>query len=313
LTPYYLSLVHDAAAKSFWRRKTLIKFLDFCGVSDEAIATWTPRETKRAFLARVVWDLPRLEGGLAVLDRIAGLLTDQRSFPDLRRGGDTSSLVSDAQEAVSRLALYRNGKDEHRAPEEYPGARDAFRREQSEVLRHQEMLRSFAARLGGLVHELDGDVDDRASLIWLHDLFDFSGIKNLRPAEWEGGSQLDSVATFSGTDFLVRRRFGMPPVQAKDIGELFDKVLVAQHYCMALYVSIPGYTSCARREASGEGTPILLCDHSHLCVVLSGAMGMGEAIAKLLLHRARTGAAYLPAEDLVNMVNAPSLRHGEIS
>jgi len=63
LTPYYIDLVYDACLKSFWRKKSLRKFLKRCGISDSFLASWAPDETKRDILDRLFEKLPRTEKG----------------------------------------------------------------------------------------------------------------------------------------------------------------------------------------------------------------------------------------------------------
>ena len=47
VTPHYIHLVHDACLSSFWRKKSLTRFLVACGVAETFLATWSPDETKR--------------------------------------------------------------------------------------------------------------------------------------------------------------------------------------------------------------------------------------------------------------------------
>ncbi len=65
---------------------------------------------------------------------------------------------------------------------------------------------------------------------------------------------------------------------------------------MGIIVSISGYSSTAKEEASGERTPILLMDHSHIYYILSGIMGMPDVINRIRRHASQTGEAYLPAD-----------------
>ena len=66
---------------------------------------------------------------------------------------------------------------------------------------------------------------------------------------------------------------------------------------MGVMVSISGYSSVARQEASGERTPLLLLDHGHLYLVLGGIMGMADVIDRVRRHASQTGEAYLAASD----------------
>ena len=66
---------------------------------------------------------------------------------------------------------------------------------------------------------------------------------------------------------------------------------------MGVFVSISGYTEVAKKEASSARTPILLLDHSHLYLVLSGMMNIGDVIERIRRHASQTGEAYLSAKD----------------
>ena len=54
---------------------------------------------------------------------------------------------------------------------------------------------------------------------------------------------------------------------------------------MAVMVSISGYSSVAIQEAAGERTPLLLFDHTHLYLVLSGIMGLGDVVERVRRHQ----------------------------
>ena len=66
---------------------------------------------------------------------------------------------------------------------------------------------------------------------------------------------------------------------------------------MGVMVSMAGYSSVAKREASGERTPMLLLDHNHLYAVLGGIMALGDLIDRVRRHASQTGEAYLAVSD----------------
>lgn len=66
---------------------------------------------------------------------------------------------------------------------------------------------------------------------------------------------------------------------------------------MGIMISISGYSSVAIKEACGEKTPMLLLDHGHLYLVLSGIMSFAKVVERLRRHASQTGEAYLPAKD----------------
>ena len=61
--------------------------------------------------------------------------------------------------------------------------------------------------------------------------------------------------------------------------------------------TICGYSTVARQEASGAKTPILLLDHAHLYLVLTGIMSLADVVERLRRHASQTGEAYLPANE----------------
>jgi len=52
----------------------------------------------------------------------------------------------------------------------------------------------------------------------------------------------------------------------------------------------------AIEEASGDRTPLLLLDHSHLYYVLIGIMGIADVVNRVRRHASQTGEAYLPVD-----------------
>jgi hypothetical protein len=66
---------------------------------------------------------------------------------------------------------------------------------------------------------------------------------------------------------------------------------------MGILVSISGYSSVAREEASGNKTPLLLLDHGHIYLVLGGMMGFADVIERIRRHASQTGEAYLSVSD----------------
>jgi len=62
----FMDLAHDATLRSFWRRKTLWRFLRQHGVSESFLSGWDTFESKRNFLDRLYTKLPEIKkGGIA--------------------------------------------------------------------------------------------------------------------------------------------------------------------------------------------------------------------------------------------------------
>jgi hypothetical protein len=296
-TPYYVSLIYDACLKSFWRKRALAKFLRQCGVSESFVGTWGPEESKRDFLDRVFGALSKSDRGRAGLLRLAESLIDQRSFPDLENWEDSAKKIKDAHDAVGRLRIYHAQQDEELQSEEAKSkARQAFRKHQNEVTRSQRSLQRLSEQLNELGQRLG---DQRAGYHfqeWFYDLLDFSEIQNRRPYV-HGGRQIDGSVTLSGTTYLVELKFTAEQASATDIDTFFKKVTTKADNTMGIVVSISGYSTVAKQEASGDRTPILLLDHSHLYLVLGGMMGFADVVERVRRHASQTGEAYLPASD----------------
>ena len=103
--------------------------------------------------------------------------------------------------------------------------------------------------------------------------------------------------TIAGTTYLVELKFTSGQADATDIDTFFKKVTSKADNTMGIMVSISGYSSVASREASGARTPILLLDHSHIYLVLSGMMGIADVVDRVRRHASQTGEAYLAAKD----------------
>lgn len=131
---------------------------------------------------------------------------------------------------------------------------------------------------------------------WFYDLLDFSEITNRKPYV-HNGRQIDGSITLSGTTYLIELKFTAEQAGVTDIDSFFKKVTSKADNTMGIMVSISGYSSVAKQEASGERTPILLLDHNHLYLVLGGIMGFADVVDRVRRHASQTGEAYLPASD----------------
>jgi hypothetical protein len=295
LTPYYIDLVYDACLKSFWRKRSLSKFLRRCGIADRFLATWTHEETKREFLDRLFAALPKTDRGREAILRIAEHLMEQRSFPDLENWEDSTQKIKDAHDAVSRLRTRHQRQEEQiQSEEERRKAREAFQQRQAEVNRSQQSLQRLTDRLNELGSRLGTQQAGYDFQDWFYDLLDFSEIPNRRPYAHHG-RQINGSLTLSGTTYLVELKFTAEQASSSDIDTFYRKVTSKADNTMGVIVSISGYSSVARQEASGERTPLLLLDHSHLYLVLGGIMSFGEVIDRVRRHASQTGEAYLAA------------------
>ena len=297
LTPYYVNLVYDACLKSFWRKRALSKFLRQCGVADTFINGWDPQESKREFLDRLFAELPKSDRGRLGLLRMATFLMDQESFPDLQGWEDSAQKIKAAHDAVSKLRVHHSKQqDELQSEEEKLKAKQEFAKRQHEVTRSQQTLQELNDRLTELSSKLGSQEAGYKFQGWFYDLLDFSEIPNRKPYV-HNGRQIDGSLTISGTTYLVELKFTAEQASAPDIDTFYKKVTSKADNTMGILVSISGYSSVAREEASGNKTPLLLLDHRHIYLVLGGMMGLADVIDRIRRHASQTGEAYLSVSD----------------
>jgi hypothetical protein len=297
LTPYYVNLVYDACLKSFWRKKALSKFLRQCGVADTFINGWDPQESKREFLDRLFAELPKSDRGRSALLRMATFLMDQESFPDLQGWEDSAQKIKAAHDAVSKLRIYHSKQQQDlQSEEEKLKARQEFAKRQQEVTRSQQTLQKLSDRLTELSGKLGSQEAGYKFQDWFYDLLDFFEIPNRKPYV-HNGRRIDSSLTISGTTYLVELKFTAEQASAPDIDTFYKKVTSKADNTMGIMVSISGYSSVAREEASGNKTPLLLLDHGHIYLVLGDMMGLADVIERIRRHASQTGEAYLPGSN----------------
>jgi hypothetical protein len=297
LTPYYVNLIYDACLKSFWRKRALSKFLRQCGVAEAFVSNWGSEESKRDFLDRLFAELPKTDLGRSALVRMGTFLMEQESFPDLEGWEDSGQKLKAAQAAVSKLRTYHSKQnDELQSEEEKLKAKQRFAERQQEVTRSQQSLQKLNDRLNHLGKELGRQEAGYKFQEWFYDLLDFSEIPNRKPYVHKG-RQIDGSLTVSGTTYLVELKFTAEQANATDIDTFHKKVTTKADNTMGVMLSISGYSTVARQEASGEKTPLLLLDHGHIYLVLGGIMGLGEVIDRVRRHASQTGEAYLSASE----------------
>ncbi|MDY7095963.1 MAG: restriction endonuclease [Acidobacteriota bacterium] len=228
---------------------------------------------------------------------MAKYLMEQTYFPDLQNWEDSAEKIKAAHDAVARLKRYHQKQEEEiQSEEDRQRARAEFRQRQEAVSRSQQNLQKLNDQLndlGGRIGEQQAGYDFQD---WFYSLLDFSEIQNRRPYT-HAGRQIDGSLTLSGTTYLVELKFTAGQADATDIDSFYRKVTSKADNTMGVFVSISGYSSVAVKEASGERTPVLLIDHSHVYLVLGGIMGMGEVIDRVRRHASQTGEAYLSAKE----------------
>ena len=297
ITPHYISLVYEGCLKSFWRKRALANFVRQCGVSERFANTWDPDETKRDFLDRLFAELPKTDRGRSGLVRMARFLMDQETFPDLQNWEDSAAKIKAARDAVSQLRVYNSRQqDEIQSEEARAKARIDFADRKRQAMQSQQSLQKLNDRLNVLGQALGTQQAGYDFQDWFYDLLDFSEISNRKPYVHKG-RQIDGSLTVSGTTYLVELKFTTEQADATDIDSFYKKITSKADNTMGVMVSISGYSSVARQEASGERTPILLLDSGHVYLVLGAIMGLADVVDRVRRHASQTGEAYLSASE----------------
>ena len=248
-------------------------------------------------LDRLFLELPTSDSGRAVLMRMAGFLVEQESFPDLKNWEDSATKLKEAHDAVSQLRRYHSKQEEETQSEQDKlRARKRFAERQRQATQSQETLRSLNDRLNDLARSLGEQKAGYDFQEWFYELLGFFELPNRRPYVHKG-RQIDGSFTVSGTTYLVELKFTTGQADATDIDTFYKKITTKADNTMGVLVSISGYSSIAKQEASGERTPMLLLDHNHLYMVLGGVMGLGDLVNRVRRHASQTGEAYLAIDD----------------
>jgi len=298
-TPQLVELCFSAAHSSFWRRKTLRRFLAQCGISNEVLSTWYGDETKREFLERLFAQLPNTEAGRTTLLRLAKSLAEQDVFPDLKGWEESEHMLGTATEAVSALRQYLNSQEAQIANEKQrQEARERHYEQQLAAAHSQQTLKTLRDRLDALCTELGSQQAGYAFQDWFYELADYFEIQNRRPY-WHGGRQIDGSVTIGDTTYLTELKFTTGQSDAPEIDVFRRKVDTKADNTMGIHVSISGYSSVAISEASGPRTTLLLFDFNHLYLVLAGTMTLSEVIERARRHCSQTGEAYLAVSNII--------------
>lgn len=294
ITPHLITLTHEAALKSFWRREALRKFLRDCHISESHLSSWPSEESKRTFLDRTFASLQRAEKGKAVIGNMALALAEQTTFPDLRNWEDSEVKTATAKQAVAELkALIKQQDEKIRNEREIEAAKEKTRAERAATQRGRMDLDKLRQRVTDM-HQLMGTAPGGyAFQDWFYDLLDFSEIENRRPYV-TGGRQVDGSVTLDGTTYLVELKFCGSQAGAPDIDIFRSKIESKADNTMGLFVSMAGYSSVATSEASGRKTTMLLLDASHVFLILTGGMNLADVVRRVRRHASQTGDSYLP-------------------
>ncbi|KAI1692306.1 restriction endonuclease domain-containing protein [Ditylenchus destructor] len=273
VTAHLVTLTFEAALKSFWRRNALRKFLRDCHISESHISSWPDEETKETFSTGPLRRFSVRRMARRSLPRWLMRCLSRPPFPIFEIGKTPTP-------RSQRRSRPRGGKeaDQRRASDHSAGAHGP-----------REAARSidgppYANRRRSSWFEFQD---------WFYELLDFSEVQNRRPYV-TGGRQIDGAVTIDGTTYLIELKFTNGQAAGPDIDIFRSKVESKADNTMGIFVSMSAYSTVAVAEASGRKTSILLLDASHIFLVLTGAMNLGDVIRRVRRHASQTGEAHLP-------------------
>lgn len=228
---------------------------------------------------------------------MADALIQQTSFPDLEGWEDSRQKQEDAKRAIVALKEYREAqRKEAESERDRQAARQRAEEIQDEIRRRSQDLDKLSGRLTELSKLLGQQQAGYDFQGWFYDLADYFEVVNRRPYV-SNGRQIDGSITVDGTTYLVELKFTRDQSDAPDIDSLHKKVTSKADNTMGIMFSISGYSSTAIKEASGPMTPLLLLDHNHIYLMLTGSMSLEELVCRVRRHSSQTGEAYLPAHE----------------
>lgn len=297
LPSHFIDLVQDALLKSFWRKNALLSFLRRHKIAESFLATWQETETKRVFVGRL---FPKLESdnkGAQVIKQMAVSLSEQLKFPDLEGWEDAQTKIQSAKEAIAALRRYLSTQeqkaDDAKTREE---AKKAAHQRMQETIKKRQTLETLSEKLKALSRQIGTAEAGYRFQDWFFDLVDFFEMTERRPY-MSGGRQIDGSVTVEGTTYLIELKFTKEQSGAPDVDTFLAKVNDKADNTMGIMLSMSGYSSTAIDQASGRKTPIILLDHGHVYLVLSGNLTLSEVVSRVRRHASQTARAFLPASE----------------
>lgn len=292
LTPHLIDLVYNSALKSFWRKKALYRFLAGCDVPKSLILS-DPDSSKREILDYLFEKVVSVSNREGIIAKMAYNLKEQTTFPDLEGWEDSTLKKEAAVKAVNELRIYINEQDkEIDSEKDAIKARKLHSQSLAQSRKSRETFDVLNQRLTELTKEIGTQTAGFSFEKWFFDLMDFYEVKTRRPYRAEG-RQIDGAITLQDTTYLVELKFKKEPIGPDSIDSFMRKVTTKADNTMGVIISMSGYTPVAIKEASGNKTPLLLFDYSHVYQALTGIMSFPDIIDRVRRHASQTGEAFL--------------------
>lgn len=297
-TPYLIQLIEDATLKSFWRKNALATFLRQCNVSDKELRL-LGEKTKREFLSNLISNLHSSPNGQTVFSKMLYALIEQRTFPDLENWEDSEARVKNAKDSIFNLKTsYENQKKESQDFIDKENIQKRYREGQDRIGREQQSLQKLSDQLAELCKRIGTQKTGYDFEGWFYHSMRFFKITHSKPYKTDG-RQIDGSITLKDTTYLVELKFTREQAGAPDVDVFHRKVSTKAENTMGIMVSMSGYSSVAIDQASHGRTILLLLDHGHLYMVLSGVVSFEFVVERLRRHASETGRSYLKGEKLL--------------
>ncbi|MGH9424795.1 MAG: restriction endonuclease, partial [Terriglobia bacterium] len=235
--------------------------------------------------------------GAQVIKQMAVSLSEQLKFPDLEGWEDAQAKIQSAKEAIVALRRYLNMQktqtDDAKACEE---ARKTAHQRMQDTIKKRQTLETLSERLKELSKRIGSAEAGYKFQDWFFDLVDYFEVTNRRPYI-SSGRQIDGSVTVEGTTYLTELKFTSGQAGAPDVDTFLAKVNDKADNTMGIMISMSGYSSTAIEQASGRNTPIILLDHGHVYLVLSGSWTLAEMVSRVRRHASQTARAFLAASE----------------
>lgn len=297
LSPYLIQLVQDAAHKSYWYKGSLKDFLRRSKVPGNLLGSLIESETKIQWLNFIFPKLEESEAGQRLIFEMARSLAEQKTFPDLVRHEDSARKIAEAKEAVKalkdRLDEYDRDRD---AEKEAATVRKRGEEERAKTIKALGTLSDHKAGFEALLPQLGTTEGGYAFERWFYNFMDFCDVVNRRPYKRPDGRQVDGSITVVDTNYLVELKFTATAAEHDAIESLEKKIKGVADNTMGIVLSVSGFTEGTKNAASGDKTTLLLLDHSHLYLALTGAMPFADIVKRIGRHASQEGEAYLPVD-----------------
>lgn len=300
LTAYFISLVQDACLKAFWRKRSLAAFLRRNHINADFVDPLYGGATKAEVLANIFERLLQSQNSKhqAAVIAIARELVAMESFPDLERWEDSHVKIEAAKQAVSRLRVEYQKLEVCFIDTGDAQKRKVAKQQREKMLLYEQRMNGFAEKLAKLAKRVGEQKAGYDFEDWIYEFASFNDLQARRPYKDKNGRQIDGALQIDADSMIVEAKCTACRISVADIDSFRAKLATKADNTLGLMISMSGYDPQAIEAASGERSPLLLIDGSHLFnLVMTRQMTFKELICRVKRNAAQTGCAYLPLVD----------------